>query len=528
MEAQRYPISVRVMGVMHKEKSKMYVTSVLWSDQNDIVVYRTFRDFKKMHKKMKKEFPPTSRVKKSDRVIPRFRDKKMKRSGRKKSPTKSLVRLKFLQKYCNELLSSDPRVSQSAHLIQFFHPKEQDLQPDFAKNSIMIMPADDEIRPDARHGSGGNVTQPFVTETYSCVAPYETKDTKNKPFKVALNEKVDVLIKDKAGWWLVENEDKRMAWFPAPYLEKLDDEDDEDDIDGTPERGMLYTAVKSYNATKEDEITVTIGTVVEVLQKSDNGWWLIRYNGKAGYIPTMYLQPYTYPHIRMTGSHQDLRPSSALLAPSPSLEQQSHQLSRSQGNLLQLPPVRSSSPRLLQPDSRQKSRSLNILSEQPAAQPAVRTPVYAASAASTATIAKHVPPPTIMVETDGDEEERGRSLTQYSEGSSMSDSSDFSFSDDYSSSSASSTLNLSHSADEQLRLSRTPPPMVSNRLSPSNIPDGKLIPSVSDPNLYKGPTTPKVPPRPRAQEILTRCTSVTRKNAAKGTLSPTPTEVLSR
>lgn len=41
---------------------------------------------------------------------------------------------------------------------------------------------------------------------------------------------------------------------------------------------MLYTAVKSYKATKDDEITVTIGAVVEVLQKSENGWWLIRYS----------------------------------------------------------------------------------------------------------------------------------------------------------------------------------------------------------------------------------------------------------
>lgn len=27
----------------------MYMVSVLWSDQNDIVVYRTFRDFQKLH-----------------------------------------------------------------------------------------------------------------------------------------------------------------------------------------------------------------------------------------------------------------------------------------------------------------------------------------------------------------------------------------------------------------------------------------------------------------------------------------------
>lgn len=63
----------------------------------------------------------------------------------------------------------------------------------------MIMPSDDELRAEAGHGNVGNVTQPFVTETYRCVAPYETKDTKNKPFKVVVDEKVDVLIKDKAG-----------------------------------------------------------------------------------------------------------------------------------------------------------------------------------------------------------------------------------------------------------------------------------------------------------------------------------------
>lgn len=46
-----------------------------------------------------------------------------------------------------------------------------------------------------------------------------------------------------AGWWLVENEDKRMAWFPAPYLERLDD-DDEDDEDDTDGRGTCTVAAK--------------------------------------------------------------------------------------------------------------------------------------------------------------------------------------------------------------------------------------------------------------------------------------------
>lgn len=45
----------------------------------------------------------------------------------------------------------------------------------------------------------------------------------------------------RSGWWLVENEDKKMAWFPAPYLEKLDE--DEDGIDGIPERGTCLDTV---------------------------------------------------------------------------------------------------------------------------------------------------------------------------------------------------------------------------------------------------------------------------------------------
>lgn len=63
---------------------------------------------------------------------------------------------------------------------------------------VMIMVSDDGEQAGSRH-FGGNVTHPFVTQTYRCVAPYETKDTKNRPFKVAVDEKLDVLIKDPAG-----------------------------------------------------------------------------------------------------------------------------------------------------------------------------------------------------------------------------------------------------------------------------------------------------------------------------------------
>lgn len=207
------------------------------------------------------------------------------------------------------------------------------------------MISEDDVSKGTGHTNGGNITSPFVTETYRCVAAYETKDIKNKPFKVAKDEKMDVLIKDKggeqssvqaemtvhvcrvvfdvvcvgSGWWLVEKEDKRMAWFPAPYLEKLDEEE-EDDEDGILDRGAcrtlvhlydnkdggldtnvtsftppgtLFTAIRNYTSTKEDEISVNMGGTVEVLQKSSNGWWFIR----------CMLLPYLFKEKKCLNSH---------------------------------------------------------------------------------------------------------------------------------------------------------------------------------------------------------------------------------
>lgn len=502
MEPERYPISVRLVGVMHKEKKKMYVVSVLWSDQNDIVVYRTFGDFQKLHKQMKKMFPSESKVKGSDRVIPKFPKQKEKHNSQMKRGSKSLARLKLLQKYCNDLLGCDPRVCQCTDLVQFFHPTQEDLQPEFSKNSILVMPSDDN----QSNSGGGNVTKPFVTETYCCVAAYETKDTKNKPFKVATDEKVDVLIKDKGGWWLVENEEKQMAWFPAPYLEKLDSDSggDEDELDGSIGRGARYTAIKNYKATKNDEISVSIGAVVEVLQESDNGWWLIRYKGKAGYIPSVYLRPYNYPHIHLTPSHTE-RPNTPHLQ-IPSLGQQ---FSRSQENLLARPSSRPSSPRLLQPESKLKSRSLNVLDANTPT-PSIVVPSYNRNH-SNGSARPHVPPTITVQMDDDDDDEEDRRLGNYSQGSFDSES-DYSF-DELSMSYGSSSLNLDVTEDQH-RHSYSPQPPRRTLLSPTMAP--RLMPSISDPNLYKSPASPTIPPRPKPQQIMSRCTTITRKNATKG------------
>ncbi|XP_051988013.1 NADPH oxidase organizer 1-like [Xyrauchen texanus] len=475
MVEQRFPVNIQLVGVMHKEAAKLYMTTVLWSDQNEITVYRSLKDFKTLHRQLKKKFPPSNPIKSSGRIVPKFKAVKMRRNMQKWSPSKSVLRLKSLEEYCNELLHSDPQISQSSELIRFLLPKPQELNADFAKNSIVIMPSETSLGSSGVGTSDNGVTQPFVTETYCCVATYETKDTKNRPFKVEVDEIVDVLFKDKGGWWLVENEARRLAWFPAPYLKRAElDDDDADVMDGG---SVLYVAAKSYKAMNSDEISIEIGSLVEVLQKSDNGWWIIRYNQKAGYVPSMYLQPYNNPWVHITARREILRSTLDLVQlrvpGSNSMQVTNSELCKFQGNLIV--PLGSG----LGPKDKQMSRSMGTLLD---ARPTNQTS------------------PSIRAEFA----QKGQ------QGSLSDDDEDYSFSDD-GSSSRSDSLNCSVT-EQRFRQSSTHTPNFSGSLNRDSATEGKIISSSSDPNLNKMPSTPNVPPRPQAQEILKRCTTITRKN----------------
>uniref|UniRef100_A0A3P9K945 NADPH oxidase organizer 1b n=1 Tax=Oryzias latipes TaxID=8090 RepID=A0A3P9K945_ORYLA len=432
-----------------------FMVSGIWSDGSEIIIYRSFKDFKKFHVRSAKKTVP-----KSDSLS----------EGRQnqKGSKKSVKQMEFLESYCDKLLKCDPNVTQSSEVTRFFTPKDQDLQPDFTKNSVMIMVSDD-VHNGEQAGSrqfGGNVTHPFVTQTYRCVAPYETRDTKNRPFKVAVDEKLDVLIKDPAGWWLVESENKRLAWFPAPYLEVLDgeDEDDEGNLGG-----------ESFSYDKKDEVPLSIGSVVEVLRKSDDGWWLIRFNGKVGYIPAMYLQPYNNPRTGLHGQHNKIHTSTLNLS---TMKDQ------------QVPPSipRRDSPRQASLDSCvparvHKAKSLDVLSE-----------------------------PWLQAEEEASTpDSRIRSMSGISNESMFSD---------FSSSSDSSTSLREEAQGDAPRLqedSQSSGEAASDRRSTNS-------------SGFDESTGPRVPPRPKAEEILTRCTTMTRKAAlaTKTRLQIQPEPIYSR
>ncbi|XP_077482785.1 NADPH oxidase organizer 1b [Stigmatopora argus] len=363
---KRFVFSARIIGAVQRQapKLKMFMISVMWSDENEVIIYRSFDDFKNFHRQLKKKFPIFS-TQNNSRLIPKFKGETQ-LNGLQQSKSKQYIqRMKGLESYCRKLLMCDQMVSKSSDVSQFFTPRDHDLDQDFTKNSVMILLSDDKSGVDGGGGvrgeGGGSITHPFVTETYRCLAAYETKDTNNRPFKVATDETLDVLIKEPSGWWLVENEDKHIAWFPATYLEK-----EEDTKGGFQTEAALYCAVRNYFTKKSDELSLPIGSVVEVLKMSDDGWWLARFHGKVGYVPAMYLQPYKNPrtghfslHNKLSRSTLNLTISGTPLAASPSPVQLDRDTQAGQGSAVR-PRVQPSGSAVLH-----KARSVELLSETP-------------------------------------------------------------------------------------------------------------------------------------------------------------------
>ncbi|NXI11561.1 NOXO1 oxidase, partial [Irena cyanogastra] len=292
MSCNRYPVDVKAVGFMQCRKQKNYMMFVSWSDQNNILIYRTFEDFKKFHKELKRKFPTESG---SLRSLPRFKGiTTQQRKGGKLN--RCLEILKLLETYSQELLKADVKISRGEEVNQFFKAQTQDLDPSFPENSVVIMPS---VFRREKSPQPLSITLPQASQSYRCIEAFETKDTKNKPFTVAQKEIVEVLIKDMTGWWLVENADKQIAWFPASYLEELDACEDIQNAFSSNEEGSLYFVVQAYEAQKADELSLNQGVVVEVLRTSHNGWWLIRYNGCTGYMPSLCLRPYQNPHHKL-------------------------------------------------------------------------------------------------------------------------------------------------------------------------------------------------------------------------------------
>ncbi|XP_074642475.1 SH3 and PX domain-containing protein 2B-like [Tubulanus polymorphus] len=52
-----------------------------------------------------------------------------------------------------------------------------------------------------------------------------------------------------------------------------------------------YTVIADYTKEQSNEVTVTAGMIVEVIDKNLSGWWLISIEDTQGWVPASYLEP---------------------------------------------------------------------------------------------------------------------------------------------------------------------------------------------------------------------------------------------
>ncbi|KAM8960379.1 NADPH oxidase organizer 1-like [Pelodytes ibericus] len=482
MDTFRYPVEATAVGLVENEKQKFYMLSILWSDHNNIIIYRTRENFKDLAKEIRNKYPLESGlVNKSQRILPVLRDAPLLVWGRTSS--RFMERLQLLEVYSRALLRTDCKISKCQDVVQFFSPRKEDLSPSFPENSLVIVPSENDQRRNevttAHRSQDQPITQPIISQSYLCVENFETKDIKNRPFIVQKGKYIDVLIKDPTGWWLVENEENCLAWFPAPYLVRPHN------IIKSLSDGTPYFAAKGYEAQHADEITLQVGVVVEVWEKSDNGWWHICYNGRSGYVPSMFLKPYKNPHQKLQANNLDAR-----FVSTPKLYKGASTLEfNTQVGLDCIRENHSSKEwETSLPSDKRKSRSLSGLLTTTEASVTESltstTQLRSAGAWDSADVEDYTMTPSIKKNHGSPENSSEGSLSLYLSGTNK----------------QSNLQTWKYSSFEE------PPSRNSN--SSTSVLDYDFV-----------PTKPRVPPRPLSQEISSRCTSITRNTALKPSFS---------
>nr|XP_006978971.1 NADPH oxidase organizer 1 [Peromyscus maniculatus bairdii] len=287
MASPRHPVSAHAVALVQMERLQTFAFSVRWSDNSESSVRRSWDEFRRLQKILKKTFPvEAGLLQRSERILPKLPDAPLlTRRGR---TARGLVRLRLLDTYVQELLASSEHVLRSAALSDFFAPKPLDLEPTLPPGSLVILPTPEE--PLSQPASGPAIHS-LEALSMRCLQPFYTRDTRDRPFHTQAQEILDVLLRHPSGWWLVENKDQQTAWFPAPYLEEVAPGQGQESGLALQGSGTQFCATQAYEGSRTDELSVPAGAHVRVLETSDRGWWLCRYGGRVGLFPAVLLQP---------------------------------------------------------------------------------------------------------------------------------------------------------------------------------------------------------------------------------------------
>jgi len=290
--------SIRVVGMQKKKEhgsSKHYefILRVKWSTKVEMTVYRPysmFFDFQGVLCEMFKEkysisIPPVPATK--------FHWMLLGKLGIEKE-------CRAMEEFCQKILSLPPMVSQSIVVLHFFDSWGTDIRT-YNQQSTEVVGV---------HGLGSPVIHSQESATnaqdsiptslpsendhqYRAIASFKATN----PGEISFSEDniLTVIEKTERGWWFVCTNEDSQGWAPATYLEPMATQDEEGGgewvtMDESDSHAHIYSTVVSYTAENPDEVSYDCGEDVEVIAKSNYGWWKIRYKDQEGLTPASNLR----------------------------------------------------------------------------------------------------------------------------------------------------------------------------------------------------------------------------------------------
>jgi hypothetical protein len=108
---------------------------------------------------------------------------------------------------------------------------------------------------------------------------------------------VEVLSAEVGAEWWVGRIGEDVGHFPANHVDRSGfrppaDRLLDDDGDTADELEVLYTAeaIEDFDAEEDDEISLAVGDVIDVVSDEDPDWWVGRLKGLVGHFPSNHVE----------------------------------------------------------------------------------------------------------------------------------------------------------------------------------------------------------------------------------------------
>ncbi|XP_060084602.1 SH3 and PX domain-containing protein 2A-like isoform X2 [Ylistrum balloti] len=266
-------------------KHYVYIIMVTWSDHTTTTLYRRYSRFFDFQNELLDKFPlEAGLLDPMKRIIPFLPGKIY--FGRSHIRDVALKRLKPINDYCKALIALPEKISHCEDVLDFFDVGPED-----------IAPVNEKPKMKKKNQNIEKISGPKLAEEYVVIGDYTKEDKWDLNLKAGMV--VQVVEKSESGWWFVTIED-HQGWVPSTYLKRKDGLKENTTQRLLPGEEEKFTVTEAFYPSNEDEIALELGTVVDVLEKNLDGWWLVRYLGKEGWAPATYLMKAEKAHIQRT------------------------------------------------------------------------------------------------------------------------------------------------------------------------------------------------------------------------------------